>query len=337
MKKGQLRKILKIGITIGDPAGIGLEVTLKALESICDNDIIPVVFGRLEVIEKYFPEKLKDFKIINSKQELKNVSVGEKYIFDVKFDSEIPKLGIGTIETGAESLKYIDEVLSMWKLNLIDAIVTAPVNKSFIEKSGIAFTGHTEYIADFINEESPYMMMFSEKYRVILASTHLPLAEVTNYVDRDILKSVVKVGNEALTHIDGEIPKIAITGLDPHCGDDGAIGNFDKDLTVDVVKSLQEDGINIEGPFAADTLFLKNRWEQYNLVVVHYHDQGLIPFKMLAFDTGVNVTLGLSITRTSVDHGTAYDIAGKDIAAYNSMIEAIYLAKKIELGKRVVS
>ncbi len=334
MKREPKRKILKIALTIGDPAGIGSEVTLKALDNIKDGEIIPVVFGRLDVLTAHFPVEIQEYEVITSENDFESLSTDKKYIFDVKFDSSIPMLGEGSIETGAESLKYLDEALRLWKLNLIDAIVTAPVSKSFIEKSGTSFTGHTEYIADYIGESSPVMMMYSEKYRVILASTHLPISEVANYVDGNILESVIRVGNEALTFIDKKNPKIAITGFDPHCGDDGAIGTFDKDITENVVKKLQNEKIYINGPFAADTLFIPDKWEQYDLVIVHYHDQGLIPFKMLAFDTGVNVTLGLSITRTSVDHGTAYDIAGKNIASFTSMVEAIYLAKKIELGKR---
>ena len=232
-----------------------------------------------------------------------------------------------------ESLNYLHHALNLLKNNALDAIVTGPVSKGYIEKSGTPFTGHTEYIADYFNEKNPVMMMFSQKYRVIVATTHIPVSEINNMINQAYLLNVIKKGHNSIKQIDGTHIKIAITGLDPHCGDEGAIGNFDAEITLRAVLSAREAGINIEGPFAADTLFIADTWKKYNLVIAHYHDQGLIPFKMLAFDNGVNVTLGLSVTRTSVDHGTAYDIAGKGKANFSSMVEAIKLAYRLEVMK----
>ncbi|MFC1670584.1 PdxA family protein, partial [Spirochaetota bacterium] len=250
-----------------------------------------------------------------------------------KPEEKLPPPGKGNIQSAIESKKYIDTAVSLWKNKIIDAVVTGPVNKGFIEKSGTPFTGHTEYIADLVNSKKPYMMMFSKNYRVLLATTHIKLAQVIERIDKKRLLEVIKMGNDTIKSIDGGEVKLAITGIDPHCGDDGAIGDFDTSITGAAVNEAKKEGINIEGPFAADTLFIAHKWKKYNLVIAQYHDQGLIPFKLLAFDKGVNVTLGLPITRTSVDHGTAYDIAGKGIAGYESMLEAVKLAYQLEIKR----
>ncbi len=213
---------------------------------------------------------------------------------------------------------------------IIDAIVTGPVNKSLIEK-WVPFMGHTEYIAKQIHEDNPRMLMYSGKYNVMLVSTHVPVFKLKDVIDYNVLLQTIQICEKSLTRIMKKKPKIALCGLDPHCGDDGAIGNFDKDITAKAVKDAQAQGVIIEGPFSADTIFIPQRWAHYDCVIAHYHDQGLIPFKMLAFDEGVNVTVGLSVIRTSVDHGTAFDIAGKDCADYSSMKKAIELASYLAL------
>jgi len=323
---------LRIAVTCGDPAGIGPEVSLKGINAIKDRSIVPVLIGRTKVISELYPGLYEDYKIIDSKKQNSPEFISGKYIYDVDLDFPVPVPGKGTIETAVESRIYIDIAVDLWKKGLIDAVVTGPVNKGLIEKSGTPFTGHTEYIADLIGETTPFMMMFSSDYRVLLASTHIPLSEVKDYVTPERLSSVIKEGYRSIRSIDGDNVRLVVTGLDPHCGDDGAIGSFDSEITKNVVKQAREDGIPVEGPFAADTIFMPEKWKNFNLVIAHYHDQGLIPFKVLAFDKGVNVTLGLSITRTSVDHGTAFDIAGKNIAGFSSMTEAISVA--VSLKKR---
>jgi 4-hydroxythreonine-4-phosphate dehydrogenase len=178
------------------------------------------------------------------------------------------------------------------------------------------------------------MMMFSPRYRVLLATTHVPLASVAGLVTKERLLDVIRVGYDSIRAIDGGDVSLAVTGFDPHCGDDGAIGDFDLRITAPAIAEARASGLPVEGPFSADTLFMAEKWSRYSLVISHYHDQGLIPFKVLAFDSGVNVTLGLSIVRTSVDHGTAYDIAGRGVASYSSMVEAINLAAGLFRGRR---
>lgn len=188
--------------------------------------------------------------------------------------------------------------------------------------------GHTEYYADRLGKE-PFMMMFSRDYRVLLVTTHFAVSELSSLVTLDAICRTIRAGNTALSRIDGKKPKIAVCGFDPHCGDHGAIGTFDDEVTAQAVNLMKKEGIDVEGPFSSDTVFMPSKWKKYSLVIAHYHDQGLIPFKILAFESGVNVTLGLDIVRTSVDHGTAYDIAGKMAAGYESMTEAIRLAVRL--------
>lgn len=319
----------RIGITIGDPAGVGPEITLKALKDPSLRSCRPVVIGRRAVFN---PELLSYFSacaVATTRAELESALAtrpDSAVFFDPGFEFPLPEPGRGSEATGAESRSYIDHAVALWKRRLIDAIVTAPVSKSWIEKSGCRFTGHTEYLADAIGERNPFMMMFSPEYRVLLATTHVPLASVPALVTRERLLDTIRTGHRAILAIDARAPRIAIAGLDPHCGDDGAIGDFDMTITRDAVRAAKSEGIDINGPFAADTLFIPSRWRQFSLVIAHYHDQALIPFKMAAFETGVNVTLGLSLVRTSVDHGTAFDIAGRNIAGFQSMVEAIKLA-----------
>jgi len=304
-------------------------VALKAVNNLNHKSIIPILIGRKEVLQSHYNDLFKGYEVIEKDFDSIDLSPEKKYIYHVPSDFSVPVPGEGSINTGVESKICIDRALELWQHGSIDAMVTGPVHKGFIEKSGTPFTGHTEYIADFINEGKPYMMMFSRDYRVLLATTHLPLDEVCRSISVERLLEVIQEGYESIKSIDGDDVKLAITGLDPHCGDDGAIGSFDMDITAVAVDRARKQGINIEGPFAADTLFIADKWKKFNLVIAHYHDQGLIPFKLLAFENGVNVTLGLSIVRTSVDHGTAYDIAGRNMAGYNSMIEAINVAYRL--------
>lgn len=325
------REVLKIGITAGDPAGIGPEVALKAVNALRDETIVPIIIGRKSVLEKNYADLFSGFEIVGGTRDL---APGAKYLLDPDLDLPVPRPGRGTPDTGRESLACVDTAVDLWREGAIDAVVTGPVSKGLIEKSGVHFTGHTEYIADRIGEASPLMMMFSEQYRVLLASTHVPVSEIPRHLGRERLLAVIRAGHESIAAIDGGAVRIAVAGLDPHCGDDGAIGTFDRDVTARAIEDARGEGLPVEGPFAADTLFIPGTWRRYSLVIAQYHDQGLIPFKMLAFDEGVNVTIGLSIVRTSVDHGTAFDIAGTGTAQWSSMAAAIRCAGLLARNRR---
>ncbi len=328
MQRGPLR----IAVTAGDPAGIGPEIALSALNEINIDAIQPFLICGDRVLRFHYPDMYAGYERILPPAPGWKPVPGVKYLVDLPTDKPVPVPGEGTPATGRESLDYINAALGLWKDGIVDAIVTGPVSKALITKSGTAFTGHTEYIAAFAGGASPWMMMYSRLYRVVLSTTHLPLSDVPGALGVEVILGAIRAGAAAVSAIDGAPPRVAVAGLDPHSGDDGAIGDFDTRVTAEAVRLAREEGIDAEGPLSADTLFLQDRWSHYGLAVAQYHDQGLIPFKMLAFDSGVNVTLGLDIVRTSVDHGTAFDIAGRGMASYSSMLQAIETAALIASG-----
>ena len=329
------RKTLRIGITPGDPSGIGPETALKAVNEIAGPEIIPVLIGGRLNIKKNYSSLAEDYTFISADSLEKELQPSKKYICELEYPAHHHRPGRGTVESALEALFCIDSAVDLWKKGLIDAVVTGPVHKGLIERAGVSFTGHTEYIAGRIGEDDPLMLMYSSDYRVILATTHIPLSEVTRSLDKDRLKKIITEGFRAIETIDGAAGTVALCGLDPHCGDEGAIGVFDTEVTLSAAGELRQEGFPLTGPLAADTLFIPDNWKKYSLAVAMYHDQGMIPFKMLSFEKGVNVTAGLSITRTSPDHGTAFDLAGKGTALYSSMKEAILLARDIEQKKRM--
>ncbi len=329
MKTEKHLQNVRIGITLGCPAGVGGEVTLKALPRI-ESSISVVLIGRKSILESHYPSFMSDLSIPFFNAD--NPSDVPVSFYNIESNFPVPELGKGNLDTASESISYIDASIELWKQGLIDAVVTAPVHKGLIEKSGLKFMGHTEYFAEKINEPDPVMMMYSEKFAVVLVTTHYKIADIPKLVTAEKIESTIRTADSALRKIRGRKPKIALAGLDPHCGDNGAIGTFDTEVSARVVEKLKNE-IDVSGPYSADTLFMKSKWEQYDVAIAHYHDQGLIPFKILAFDKGVNVTLGLSLVRTSVDHGTAYDIAGKNTAGCQSMVEAVDLAALLVRGR----
>jgi 4-phospho-D-threonate 3-dehydrogenase / 4-phospho-D-erythronate 3-dehydrogenase len=318
-----------LGVTIGDPAGIGPEVALRALKNSDETNFKTVVIARHELLTRHYPGLTDGFGIAGGVDDVPGVlKKCGRVILDVNPGLPLPSPGHGSINTGIESRLYIDTAVELWRKGIIGALVTGPVSKELIGKSGCPFTGHTEYLAAAVGGR-PYMMMFSAEYRVILATTHIPVSGIPGRITAESLYRTIMTGNDAVSSIDGVKARLAIAGLDPHCGDGGAIGDFDMRITAAAAERARGEGIDIEGPFSADTLFLPSRWKSYSLVIAQYHDQGLIPFKMLSFDSGVNVTLGLELVRTSVDHGTAFDIAGRGIAGHRSMSEAMRLACRL--------
>jgi 4-hydroxythreonine-4-phosphate dehydrogenase len=333
VRNQQRKKHKIIAITAGDPAGIGIEVSLKAFKELSEIPCALVLIVRKSVLDNLYPHNDLNFIQINFDYNPDDLSPKHIYLLNVELPYDVPVIGCGNVNTGAESLAYIDKAIELWLKGKIDSIVTGPVSKAFINLNGIDFRGHTEYFAEKTDDSTPYMMMFSQDYRVILSTIHIPLQEVTSVLSEEKILNVIRIADKSLRMIDNinkSAPKIAVAGLDPHCGDDGAIGNFDSSITQNAILEARKEGLQVEGPFAADTLFRPESWSNYSVVVAQYHDQGLIPFKMLAFDNGVNVTLGLELIRTSVDHGTAFNIAGKNIASHSSMIEAIKLAEKLQ-------
>lgn len=326
----------RIGITIGDINGIGPEVIMKAL---ADHRILsivtPVIYGSVKILSFY--KKLLGLEEFNFSQVRAKGSLAPKSINVVNCWEEVIEINPGkpTRETGTASLRALQCACAEMKEGLIDALVTAPIDKHSIHSEEFPFKGHTEFLArEFGNGES-LMFMVSESLRVGLVTDHEPLRAVASLITREKVESKLRLMDKSLRADFGiKKPKIAILGLNPHAGDGGLIGNEDEEIIRAVVSDQRNKGKLVFGPLPADGFFGTAQYRQYDAVLAMYHDQGLIPFKTIAFESGVNFTGGLSIIRTSPDHGTAYNIAGKNQANESSMREAIFQAGEIFRHRR---
>jgi len=319
-----------IGITMGDPVGIGPEIILKALSSpliykICK----PLVIGDSGVLNLAK-------KSISSALEIKNIKTPVSDIYKhgqvnvlclSKLNENKISWGKPTVQTGTAMIKYITTAIDMAISESIDAIVTCPVNKAAMQKAGSKFSGHTELLAERTKTDSFAMMLAGGKLRVVLVTIHIPLKNVSAELSKERIIKTIQLTWCALYYQFGfKKPRIAVAGLNPHAGEEKMFGDEEQKIISPAIDSARKKGLDISGPFPPDTVFYHATNGRYDAVVCMYHDQGLIPFKMLHFTDGVNTTLGLPIIRTSVDHGTAYDIAGTDKADPGSLIAAINMA-----------
>ncbi|MGB9735688.1 MAG: 4-hydroxythreonine-4-phosphate dehydrogenase PdxA [bacterium] len=333
-------EIPKIGITMGDPTGIGPEVIVKAYkEPKVMKECIPIVLGDPNVIKKTVSDLNANLGInIISVDDIKSLKPNNKIINIVRLSNLDPmRLKIGKPDkiTGKMMVTYIREAVRLALLGTINAMVTAPINKAAINNAGFNYPGHTEMLAELTRTEEYCMMLVGKKLKVSLVTTHLPIREIPNTITPGMIFKTIRLTYEALVDYFGiKNPKIAVVALNPHAGEDGLFGVEEKELIMPGIKKAESMGIQVYGPLSADTAFHFAYKGKYDVVVGIYHDQALIPIKMINFDDSVNVTLGLPIIRTSVDHGTAYDIAGKGIANPESMISAILLASKMALIKQ---
>ncbi|HAR62655.1 MAG TPA: 4-hydroxythreonine-4-phosphate dehydrogenase PdxA [Candidatus Margulisbacteria bacterium] len=332
MTQASSKKI--IGITMGDGAGIGPEVIVKTFNRADTfKDCIPVVIGDYQVIEKAIDKFLRVPIAVHSVKSIYDISQ-KPYVLNILDLENLKNSSIvfGQInsETGKASAEYVIKAIELALAGDIDAIVTAPISKYAIQKAGFKYDGHTEILAEKTKTANYAMAFFSEKINVTLVTTHIPLSKVAEQINKNLLFDKIYLAYNALLNLGIKTPKIAVAGLNPHAGESGLFGKEEEESIVPAIKQAQHLGIKISGPFPADTLFTANNLKYYDMFIAMYHDQGLIPVKMLAFDSAVNVTLGLPIIRTSVDHGTAFDIAGKGIANPSSMIEALKLATRFK-------
>lgn len=327
-KKEKFHGDVRIGISIGDTNGIGIEVTMKALEdSRILQDCTPIIYGS----QKLFAQGKKEFRMNNfnfngvstaadaRRKKINVINVWEEDV-EVKYGE--------TNETGGKyafrSLEAATQDLAEGK---IDVLVTAPISKEAMAKSGFQFPGHTEYLADMAGEEEALMLMVSSTMKIGLVTSHIALKDVSTTVTADKVLAKINAFSASLKKDFGILrPKIAVFGLNPHAGENGKMGDEEKESIVPAIGRAQNDGILAYGPFPADGFFGSASKGNFDGVLAMYHDQGLAAFKALAFDEGVNFTAGLPIIRTSPDHGTAFDIAGKNSASGGSMRQAIYLA-----------
>jgi 4-hydroxythreonine-4-phosphate dehydrogenase len=314
----------RIAISTGDPAGIGPEVTLKALS---DPGISPL--GHWIVVS--------DAAVLHQVETQTGLSldkVPSNELLDLKqVGASPPVQGKLSAAAGRAALAYIRTATQLCLDGNADAMVTAPVNKEGITLSGGKFTGHTEYIAELCGALDSRMLLVNDRLRVVHVSTHVPLRQACE-LDSGRIQRTIELGHQAMRWLGIKDPRIAVCGLNPHAGESGLFGEEDREIILHAVNTARMMGIRCVGPLPADSLFVKAVRGEYDLVVAMYHDQGHVPMKLLDFEGTVNVSLGLPIIRTSVDHGTAFDIAGKNQADPSSMKAALKLAAKMAVERR---
>lgn len=320
------RKKLKVGISIGDFNGVGPEIILKFLKekSVLDF-MIPVIFGSGKVLN-YQKNIFKINVNLHYVEEAAQASEGKINVINVHKDNLNVQFGQVTTEASSLALQSFQTAVEALKNEDIDVLVTAPINKIGMMEAGFPFPGHTEYLEQELGGKS-LMMLTSDMLRTAVLSHHIPLSEVKQQVKKEyIVKSIEVLNKTLIQDFQIERPKIAVLGLNPHAGDGGKIGQEEIEEISPAIEELREKGILAFGSFPADSFFQTKNLNLYDAVLAMYHDQGLIPFKTLAYGSGVNYTAGISKIRTSPDHGVAYDIAGKGIAEASSFAEAVYLA-----------
>ncbi|MFT4202869.1 MAG: 4-hydroxythreonine-4-phosphate dehydrogenase PdxA [Chitinophagaceae bacterium] len=320
-----------IGLTCGDLNGIGLEVVIKALsENHILNICTPVVFSHNKCIN-FYKKTLRDSNFnFNIVKDINRLNPKQVNIFNCWEEDIVITPGEESSTAGQYALKSLETAVAEAKSGMIDGIVTAPINKNTIHSEAFPYTGHTPYLRDMFGAQDVAMLMCAENMRVAVVTEHIPVQEVANELSSKKIFSKLKIIHKSLKE-DFNInkPKIAVLGLNPHAGDHGLIGKEEENIIKPAIKDAKQYNMLAFGPYPADGFFAHAQYAQFDAVLAMYHDQGLIPFKSLAAGEGVNYTAGLPIVRTSPDHGTAFDIAGKGIADSQSTLEAIFLAVDI--------
>ncbi len=316
-----------IGITMGDAAGIGPEIVIKAL---ADNEMQKscrcVVIGD-------GAQLIKTITTLGS-----TITLASDQIVDLNNLPPMISIGTDNAVTGKASAQYIEAAVGLWRDKKIDAICTAPISKKAISLGGYDFPGHTEFLASLSGTTEFAMSFFGGNLRVVLLSTHVSLRGALELVKKDRLIELIKLSNREFERLLGRRIKLAVAGLNPHASEGGMFGFEEQNEIIPAIEHCQNDlNIDVSGPYSADTLFLRAFNGEFDAVIALYHDQATIPVKSLCFGSGVNVTLGLPFIRTSVDHGTAYDITGKGVAEASSMIAAIKLAAELVIHSRKIS
>jgi 4-phospho-D-threonate 3-dehydrogenase / 4-phospho-D-erythronate 3-dehydrogenase len=320
-----------LAITLGDVNGIGPELVAKFFsagdpQAWCR----PVVFGcekALLSVRDSVPN-YPNFVRVESLEAALTLDEGIP-VYDAGHPAPEVEFGIENPAAGKSAVVWIEAATRACMRGDLDGMVTCPISKSCIYKAGYHYIGHTELVAELTNTPSYRMCLFTESMRIVHITGHMSLANALTMVKKDRIVESAQIGHDALLKLGIPEPRIAIAGLNPHAGEDGAFGREEIDEIMPAVTACRECGILCDGPFPPDTVFRKMRAGEYDMVIAMYHDQGHIPLKLLAMDEGVNVTLGTPIVRTSVDHGTAFDIAGKGVACERSLVEATKLAARM--------
>lgn len=320
---------VRVGISIGDFNGIGPEIIMKSLSDKSITDFFtPVIFGsgKLFTFQKNIFKLNLNFQYINEASQAQDGKINMVNLWKDNINVELgkpseesTKMAIDSLEAGTNALMNRE----------IDVLVTAPINKDEMVKMGFKHAGHTGYLEEKFDKKG-LMFLVSEDLKVAVSTHHIPISDVAKNISKEKIKKQIKLLNQCLIEdFNIQKPKIAVLGLNPHSGDGGVIGNEEIEIIEPAISELFDNGIMTFGPFPADSFFQPNKYRSYDAVLAMYHDQGLAPFKTLAYEEGVNYTAGLPFVRTSPDHGVAYDIAGKNVADHQSFSEAIFTGIKI--------
>ncbi len=324
---------LRIGITHGDTNGVGYELIFKCFDDPAMFDLCtPVVYGSAKVAT-YHKKAFNHNGTFNLVAEGRLAVEGQLNLVNCITDEVKVEFGQPTSDSGNAARQALEAAVADYKAGHIDAIVTAPINKAAIHGQQFPWGGHTEYFADRFEGE-PLMVLCNSLMRVALATTHLPIRDVSAAITPELLEKKLRILLKALrSDFLLLFPRIAVLGLNPHCGDDGVAGTEENEVIRPVIKSLSAEGLSVFGPFPADGFFGSGAYREFDAVLAMYHDQGLAPLKALSME-GVNITCGLDVVRTSPDHGTAYDIAGQGVADVSSFRAAIYAAIDVCRNRR---
>ena len=318
-----MSRLARIAISIGDPAGIGPEIALKALQ---DNSVASLAQWLL----------VADLSALNAAADICSIDPSTLPFTLVETNSlpasHVVAFGRLSADYGLAAIAYVRRAVELCMSGEADAMVTAPLNKEAVTLSGRPFSGHTEFIAELTGAPEPRMLLYSEKLATVHVSTHIPLEQAC-HPDRARIVHTIQLGNHALLWMLRRAPRIAVCGLNPHAGEHGIFGRQDLDVIAPAIAEARAQGIDCSGPHSPDTIFVRALRGEFDLIVAMYHDQGHIPMKLLDFEGGVNVSLGLPIIRTSVDHGTAFDIAGRNLADATNMKAAMRLAVRMAEGR----
>jgi 4-hydroxythreonine-4-phosphate dehydrogenase len=315
-----------VGISVGDLNGIGSEIILKTFEDSRMLELCtPVIFANVKIMS-FIKKNLELTAQLHGIDKLEQIVIGKINVLNVWREGVDLNFGKSDDNVGKYAIKSFTAATKALKQGQVDALVTAPINKYNIQSEDFKFPGHTDYL-DKELEGDALMLMVQDNLRVGLLTDHIPVNEVAKNLTEELIIKKINVIHQTLVQ-DFRInkPKIAVLALNPHAGDNGVIGNEDDKVLKPTIKKIFDKGKLVFGPFPADGFFGSGQYEKYDAIIATYHDQGLIPFKTLSFGNGVNYTAGLNKIRTSPDHGTAFDIAGKGIADHNSFREAVYLA-----------
>jgi 4-hydroxythreonine-4-phosphate dehydrogenase len=326
----------RIGITLGDPGGIGPEVALKALRDVKITEVVePVLVGPRVAIEHYarslrLTSRLSIVTELSERPGTRTITALDTGHFDL---DEIP-FGQVHVECGRAALAAIRRAVALAREGSLDAIVTGPIHKKSAQLAGMAGPGHTEFIAHLCGVEEVRLMLIGPRLRVIHVTAHVSLREALDLVTRDRIAQTIALGVQMVRRLGISRPRIAVAGLNPHAGDEGLFGGEEDREIAPAVAAARQEGFSVAGPFGPDSVFHRAARGEFDLVVAMYHDQGHIAAKTLDFSGAVNVTAGLPIIRTSVDHGTAFDLVGRNQADAGSMKLALLLAARLAAGRR---